>query len=298
MSRRDFARIAAALLGFTLLLNLVWLLYCGDGLSPMDPYSEAGVVRAGERFAREGFLENFGLPDVTYGDRFPGEGMTEPSGSRPSDPIYHGYPPGSEWLGGLYSRWLGPAGSPFPGLPGYIRVAGLGDLPGWPDAGRRAIEGLLGLPCLPPDADVHRDVARPALPGLRVEPAIDRVGDSDERPGFVRPRPARPGTMAALFLMGFLQGYLSYDYWFVTTFAAVPIARSSSLTTGRSLGKVSWSWVSPPVWGLSWRTGCTSPSRSSISETSVRPLRNTRSVRGKNTASVRCWRGVRRSRAS
>ena len=110
MSRRDFARIAAALLGFTLLLNLVWLLYCGDGLSPMDPYSEAGVVRAGERFAREGFLENFGLPDVTYGDRFPGEGMTEPSGSRPSDPIYHGYPPGSEWLGGHIRGGSAPRG--------------------------------------------------------------------------------------------------------------------------------------------------------------------------------------------
>ena len=38
------------------------------------------------------------------------------------------------------------------------------------------------------------------------------------------PGRARPGTVAALFLMGFLQGYLSYDYCFVTTFAAVPIA--------------------------------------------------------------------------
>ena len=225
MSRRDFARIAAALLGFTLLLNLVWILYCGDGLSPMDPYSEAGVVRAGERFAREGFLENFGLPDVTYGDRFPGEGMTGPSGSRPSDPIYHGYPPGSEWLGGLYSRWFGAGRvALFRVFPvAFALLASATFLAGLTWAVGRSQACWVYLACLlTPMFTAMSHVLHYqgyALSLLLIELAILMNLLSPSGPGR-----ARAGTLAALFLLGFLQGYLCYDYCFVTTFAAVPIA--------------------------------------------------------------------------
>ena len=109
MNRRSFVVASAALLAITLSFNLVFVALCGDGLSPIaDHYSEANTVRAAERFAREGLLKTCGLADPTYGDRFPGEGITGPSGSRPDDPIYHGYPPGPEWLATLYSIWLGP----------------------------------------------------------------------------------------------------------------------------------------------------------------------------------------------
>ena len=45
---------------------------------------------------------------MAYGDRFPDEGITGPSGSVPNSTIYHGCPPASEWLGGLYTLAVGP----------------------------------------------------------------------------------------------------------------------------------------------------------------------------------------------
>src|SRR4051812_10406792 len=67
---------AAALLGATLAANLYYARRCGDGLSPYaDSYSEANALRAGERFARDGITVNCGLPDVTFGARYPGVGI-------------------------------------------------------------------------------------------------------------------------------------------------------------------------------------------------------------------------------
>src|ERR1700716_3125705 len=69
---RWVAAAALALLATTLLINVYYLVLCGNGLSLVaDPYSEANALRAGERFDNDGFTVNHGLPDVSYGQRFP-----------------------------------------------------------------------------------------------------------------------------------------------------------------------------------------------------------------------------------
>jgi hypothetical protein len=215
-----------ALLGLTLLINLVYAYLCGDGLTPYgDSYSEACVLRAGERFAREGFGENFGLADPTYGDRFPGEGITGPSGARPDDPIYHGYPPGSEWLGGLYTMWLGGEHVGlfriFPVT--FILIAAAIFLSGLARAIGPWRAAFVYLACLltPMFTRFTHGLYYQgyALGLLLIQACL--VMNAVRAEG--RPR-SWAGTLAALFLLGFLQGYLSFDYCFVTTFAAVPIA--------------------------------------------------------------------------
>jgi hypothetical protein len=215
-----------ALLGLTLLINIVYAYLCGDGLTPYgDAYSEACVLRAGERFAHEGFGKNFGLADPTYGDRFPGEGITGASGARPDDPIYHGYPPGSEWLGGLYTMWLG---SERVGLfrifpVAFFMIAAAIFLSGLARAIGPWRACFVYLACLltPMFTRFTHGLYYQgyALGLLLIQ--VSLVMDVVRAEGRGR---SRAGTLAALFLLGFLQGYLSFDYCFVTTFAAMPIA--------------------------------------------------------------------------
>jgi hypothetical protein len=215
-----------ALLGLTLLINLVYVYLCGDGLTRYgDDGSEACVVRAGERFAREGFRKNYGLADPTYGNRFPNDGITGPSGARPDDPIYHGYPPGSEWLGGLYTMWLGE---------GRLRLFRIFPVTFF------VISAAIFLSTLARTIGPWR--ACFVYLGCLLTPMFTRFTHGLYYQGYAlgllliqislvmkvvrtegRPR-SWAGILAALFLMGFIQGYLSFDYCVVTTFAAVPIA--------------------------------------------------------------------------
>src|SRR5262249_20825519 len=70
----------------------------------LDAYSQAGVIRAAERFASDGFAVTYGLPDVAYGPRFPRLGLTGPSGPLAGETVYHGDPPGTYWIAGALFR--------------------------------------------------------------------------------------------------------------------------------------------------------------------------------------------------
>ena len=77
MTRWSFIVYSAILLGITLGFDALNVLRCADGLSPFglgDPFSEANSLRAGERYARDGFIVNYGLPASLYGKRFTDEG--------------------------------------------------------------------------------------------------------------------------------------------------------------------------------------------------------------------------------
>ena len=78
-----------------------------DDLSPTaDPYSEANSIRAGEYFADKGFLHAYGLADFLYGHRFPNAGVAvDMPGVK--EFIYTHYPPGPDWLAGIYTVLLG-----------------------------------------------------------------------------------------------------------------------------------------------------------------------------------------------
>ncbi len=235
MSRRSFIGVAAALLALTLSVNAVLVLRCGDGLTPIgDAYSEANTIRAAERFAREGFLKTCGLADPTYGSRFPTEGILGPSGSRPDDPIYHGYPPGPEWLAGVYSIVLGTEHvSLFRIFPIALFLTGaalfLFSLSRAIGRGRACIVYAACL--LTPifswyTHGLHYQGYALGLLLIQISLLIKVMGPG----GTGR---AHVGTVAALFFMGFCQGYLSFDYCVVTTFAAIPIALVLSPEWGR-----------------------------------------------------------------
>ena len=224
MSRRTTAWAVAVFLGVTLLIHVAYLARCGDGLSLTgDPYSEANALRAGERFAVEGFTVNRGLPDVTYGRRYPGVGISGSSGTAENDTVYHGYPPGSDWLAGVSIRLFGVAHvGRFRLVPvalGMIAAAVfLGAL-------MRTIGGGRGLfvylCCLLAPAFTNMTHGLYyhgyALSLLLLEASVLMAA-------FRRPGRLGAGPPAWLGLLGFLQGWLSFDYCFVVTFAAAPLA--------------------------------------------------------------------------
>lgn len=215
---------AGALLLLTSLLNISYIYRCGDGLSPWaDAYSEAGSLRAAERFANEGFFQNYGLPDLGYGVRYPSEGLHRGSGVDPNDSIYHGYPPGPDWLSGLQMRLFGPehpqrlrilpvcigmiGATLF--LLAMIRTIGA----------HRALSIYLACVLTPMFTNMTHGLQYQgnafSLLLMQIAALLVVLG---------RPRPIGAGWMALFFLFGFLQGWLSFDYCFLVAFAALPIA--------------------------------------------------------------------------
>jgi len=230
MSRPVFGICVAALLGATLLLNLSYVVRSGDGLTPFnDAYSEAGVIRAGERFARDGFLVDNGLADLSYGDKYPGIGIDGPSGSRPDDPIYQGYPPGPEWLGGLYTRWLGPD---------HVRLYRL-----FPVGLAVIAAGVFLIGCAGP---VGRMRTLFVFIACLMTPMFTRLPHGLHYQGYAlsllmiqamlvirifgRRGQGQANSRALLgfFVLGFFQGWLSFDFCFLVTFMAFPLAMAAT----------------------------------------------------------------------
>jgi hypothetical protein len=223
MSRRAIAG-ATALLAATLLINVYFASRWGNGLSEVaDPYSEANALRAGERFAKDGFTVNCGLPDVTYGPRFPGRGIRKSSGKEASDPVYHGYPPGADWLAGVYIKVFG--------------IDHIGRFRSVPIAfGMVAAAVFLGA--LARTLGVARGLA--VYLGCLLAPMFTNITHGLYYHGYAqslmllefsalmlalrRSGPLGVWPPAVVFLIGFAQGWLSFDYCFVVTFAAVPLA--------------------------------------------------------------------------
>jgi hypothetical protein len=222
--KREIKLGAGALLLLTLLINIYYLYGCGDGLSRWaDGYSEAGSLRGAEGFTNLGFFQNCGLSDVSYGHRYPEDGLTRPSGIDPNDTIYHGYPPGSEWITAVQMRFFG-AEHPwrlriFPTAFGMaaatIFLLALIKTIGAP----RALFVYLVCLLAPMFTNMTHSLYYHgyAFGLLLVQVAMLLVI-------FASPRPLRVGSLLLSFALGFVQGWLSFDYCFVVTFAAIPIA--------------------------------------------------------------------------
>ncbi len=103
------AFIAAFLLLWLLLAQLTYLQTIGENLSPTaDRYSEANAIRAAQHYAEHGFFVDAGLPHITYGDRFPGDGWTVDAKKYPLPRgVYTRYPPLPDLLCGLFEKTLG-----------------------------------------------------------------------------------------------------------------------------------------------------------------------------------------------
>lgn len=216
--------IAVAVIVWLLLTQVFEIYHIRNGLSPTaDPYSEANVIRAAEHYAKYGFLVDAGLAHIVYGDRFRNSGWTQdlyrfplPSG------VYTRYPPLPEIIAGMlekivgYRVWVWRLVPVLLGLAATVYAFA---------ALRRVLDslaasGMIILLSIVPMVTSH-------MHGLHFEgyghaaflcelALLVRILFLDERPS--------RGAYMALFGLGFLQGWLSFEYVFVVSAAVVPLA--------------------------------------------------------------------------
>jgi hypothetical protein len=197
----------------------------GNALSPVDKYSEANALREVDGFRAQGLAHDAGLGNVLFGPRYPDQGFAIADGSEgrartlttPSG-VYTHYPPGPEYLLYVAEAVFGPepvsrlrllpltfcgAGAVFFGLSLRRRFSAT---VGW----------LVMLACLAvtPFHDANSSVhfLGYALALLLVEIGV-AIG--------------RNRSHVPFLLLGFAQGWLSFDYVFLVVL--VPMAVELSL---------------------------------------------------------------------
>ncbi len=190
----------------------------GNDLSLVDPYSEANVLREARHFREDGLTRHYGLGTVLYPGMYSSAGFATESdvskyGVSPEG-VYTHYPPGPEYLLYAATKLLGPEPvSRLRLLPIAIGWAAVvyfslalrrrfGAAIGWMVAGAciatpTVTDGFVG---------VHSQGYALAL--LMIEIAI-AIG-------------TKP-VLAPFAVLGFLQGWLSFDYVFLVTLTPVTI---------------------------------------------------------------------------
>jgi hypothetical protein len=192
--------------------------------STADPYSEANVVRAAKHYAEHGFLTDAGLAHIVYGKRFPKDGWVLdlyrfplPSG------VYTRYPPLPELIAGVLEKTVG-----------YYRLWA------W-----RFVPVLFGLIATAYAFIAFRQVLDPMAAGvmvllLSIIPMATSHLHGLHFQGYAHAAllielallvrilfsGRKPSTAhyLAFFGLGFLQGWLSFEYAFIVTGAAIPLA--------------------------------------------------------------------------
>ncbi|WP_294536005.1 hypothetical protein [uncultured Rhodoblastus sp.] len=199
----------------------------GDKLSPVDAYSEANALREVDGFRAQGFWRDAGLGNVLFGPRYPDEGFPTTTGEElehtltPSG-VYTHYPPGPEYLLYLAEAVLGPepvsrlrllpialgaAATTFFGLSVRRRF---GAVAGW-------LVMLVSLTVVPfSDAYTSIHEFGYALALLLVEIGV-AIGRNRLRWPFL--------------LLGFLQGWLSFDQIFLVVLTPLAVELSLPVIT-------------------------------------------------------------------
>ena len=193
------------------------------GSPTADPFSEANAIRAAQHYADYGFTVDAGLPHIVYGDRFPGAGwVTDPLDPLPSG-VYTRYPPLPDLICGVLEKIIGFehlwAWRIVPVFFGLMATAyaflGLRQVLGPVPSGVMTI-----LLSLVPMATSH-------MHGLHFEGYAQAAFLSElvliTRIFFSNDPPSKASQLG-VFALGFLQGWLSFEYAFVVAGAAVPLA--------------------------------------------------------------------------
>jgi hypothetical protein len=193
----------------------------GNDLSAVDRFSEANALREVRNFREFGLTQDYGLGRVFYPGMYSADGYAAeaaiskgPIQGVSPDGVYTHYPPGSEYLLYIAEKLFGPepvsclrllpisigwAATIFLGLAVHRRF---GTGPAWLVMGMCALtpvvtDGFVGL---------HSQGYAAALMMLEIGVAIGR--------GI---------SLAPFALLGFLQGWLSFDYVFLVTFAPLAL---------------------------------------------------------------------------
>jgi hypothetical protein len=190
---------------------------------------EADAIRSAESYAKFGFQKYCGLPDITYGNKFP-----EKDAGTGYQYIYTHYPPGPNYIVGMITKLVGTGKILFYRL--FSIGVGLFSLLfltlrlkkhfGYPTT------AVLLLLLLAPPMTLNMMHALHyqghAFSLLLVELAL--LLPLMEKPSLTK------NSLIALFLLGFVQGWLSFDYFFLVSFAAAPfILYRASADRQRSL---------------------------------------------------------------
>lgn len=207
-------------------------------------FSEANALRAGEGFSKNGFLSNAGLPDVCYGNQFPNTGLTwkrfqikilhmkglgitevppnfDPG---PKDKcVYKGYPPGPDWLAGLLTKICGVGNlSCFRLFPTIIAIFSV------------LLFALMLISALGPVKSAITMLAIAIIPMTRnMMPTLHFHSYAFSllliELGFLlnifkKKLRLNIPYLFILFLLGFLQGWLSFDHFFLVCLSPLPFA--------------------------------------------------------------------------
>ena len=195
----------------------------GNDLSSADPYSEANVLREVDGFRAQGFWHDAGLGNVLFGDRYPGYGFMGDTPEKleksvTETGVYTHYPPGPEYILFVAQQVLGS------GPVSRLRIVPLvlcglatlyfglnvrrrfGEAAGW----LTMLASLAAVPFYSANAAIHCLGYAQAL--LLAEMGLC-LGNSRLR--------------APALLLGFLQGWLSFDFFFEV--ALVPLATECAL---------------------------------------------------------------------
>jgi hypothetical protein len=223
------SRLVRAVAALVILGIVVWIgkdrvqyaFQVGNDVSPIPcAYSESGSLRAGEGYATYGFLKNAGLPNTVFGNRFPELGMkAEVPGE--STFIYTHYPPLPDWIAGLLTLGLGLDRIPtFRLLPIGMGLASILFLAAclWVTLGPvRTVLALMLFTWPPIFTNVMHTLSymQYAFALLLVQLGVLLLV-------FAGLGPRRSVALAVLGGLGFLQGWLSFDYVFLVPLCAIP----------------------------------------------------------------------------
>ena len=236
-----------------LFIQVGLLLYIRNGLVPGfmgDRYTEANVVRAADYFTQNGFGKTVGLPNVLWSDRFSYEGTKGMPGTMDTDNgVYLHYPPLPDLIAGVMARLVGMNSIWIWRLPCIvlnaiamiilvrmlIRVMGLD---------RAAI--LIAAPALTPMIwtfmnGLHFQGYASALWLVQFAVLLHAY--------WIRNKLAA-ADVAVLALLGFGQGWLSFDFVFVVVLLALPLwlmRRAEGVVLGR---RSLWIAVLAPLAGF------------------------------------------------
>lgn len=203
----------------------------------IDPWSESDAIRSAEAYAVEGFTLFAGLPRVAYGDQFANYGTLDEinrglhglRGLRPGFTVemrnqmpYTHYPPGPNWLCGISRLIFGKGHVRFfrilPLIVGLIGLIAFGHILCGAIGSHRALVMVLGCATFPMLSNMtgHLHCHGYALSFLLIELALLTMGLANSQFGGQLWLPILGG-------LGFIQGWISFDYAFIVIFAPAAV---------------------------------------------------------------------------
>jgi len=227
-----------AVLIFVQILYLDWM---GNGLGKYsDGFSEANALRAAQAYLQDGLTSHHGLPRQLYGNKFPNDGVAidhldadgkiklqfrqgfPPGQADPNNWVYTHYPPGPDYLDAMMGRFVGlqqiwvlrlfPLGLSL--MASAVLFLTLARIFG----ADRAV--VIAVACvILPMFNTH-------MPGLHYQGysfALLLCQLSLLVWGLWGETKMRAWHLAVFFAFGFLQGWLSFDQFFVVCLAGWPL---------------------------------------------------------------------------